>query len=177
MHFCVSSSFRARTKVLVTVLQDAGATALRGVRGDLPGRSERARGAANPCGNLPRVSMRRPRVSRESRHTVVLNLLIVLDRHFGDWCSNAAFEDVVRRRLKIRRRRDLRWICAGWENLLAVVCGLGVGVLYMTRVARSLAGPVTAVGASRTSASALSSNQQANDKDPQKLHNLPGRQS
>lgn len=106
----------------------------------------------------------------------MLDLLIVLDRHFGDWSSNTAFEDVVGKRLEIRRRRDLRWICAGWENLLAVVCGLGVEVLYMTRVAKSLAGPVTAVGASRTSASALG-NQQANDKDPQKLHNLPGRQS
>lgn len=64
----------------------AGATALRGVRGDLPGRSARGHGAASPCGNLSTQSATQCTGGSDGggpSHTVVLNLLIVLDRHVG----------------------------------------------------------------------------------------------
>lgn len=61
-----------------------GATALRAVRGDLPGQSALGPGVASPCGSLRGVSsdMLRRSIMRSfvSALTVVLDLLVVLDR-------------------------------------------------------------------------------------------------
>ena len=56
------------------------------VRGELPGRSAREHGVANPCGNLFTVSCVATRNGAVAvSHTVVLDLLVVLDRHVGGW--------------------------------------------------------------------------------------------
>ena len=70
----------------------AGATALStgGVRRELPGRSARGHGVASPCGSLFNVSARQFGLAIIGMFpTVVLDLLVVLDRHFGGIGSNS----------------------------------------------------------------------------------------
>lgn len=71
----------------------AGATALMSMRGELPGQSARAHGAANPFGNLYVHSQHCKAASEELSsidRTVVRDLLVVLDGHcVGGRSSNS----------------------------------------------------------------------------------------